>query len=292
MELIDFSDYPAGQINYGGSERKKSILVPNGDGTVSDYMLKFRKMTEFGPRNNHISEYLGSHIFAFLGIPAQKTYLGIYEGEPVVACKSFVGKDEQFVPFNEVGESTLDQDKDHYQYEYNDIMQMLADNSKLTDVEETILMFWEMFIVDALTGNFDRHGANWGFLKKNNAYRLAPMFDNGSCLFPTMTRDEDMREVIESAEETRKRVYTFPTSQIKLNGRKSSYYDVISSLQFPACNDALVSVADRMDPNGLFRLIDGIPGITDTHRAFYRHMISARYERIILEPLRQLGGGR
>ena len=138
--------------NYGGSERKESILVPNGDGTFSDYMLKFRKKTPFGARCNHVSEYVGSHIFELLGFNVQKTFLGTFEGEEVVACKSFVEAGEQFVPFNDVGESTLDQDKERYQYEYADIMQMLRDNSKLTDVSETIAMFWEMFIVDALIG--------------------------------------------------------------------------------------------------------------------------------------------
>ena len=59
-----------------------------------------------------------------------------------------------------MGESTLDEDKESYQYDYEDIMRMLRDNSKLTDVAETISMFWEMFIVDALLGNFDRHGMN------------------------------------------------------------------------------------------------------------------------------------
>ncbi|MFR7404828.1 MAG: HipA domain-containing protein [Coriobacteriaceae bacterium] len=56
--------------------------------------------------------------------------------------------------------------------------------TQLTDVAETISMFWEMFIVDALLGNFDRHGMNWGFIKRDNAYALAPVFDNRSCLFP------------------------------------------------------------------------------------------------------------
>ena len=36
------------------------------------------------------------------------------------------------------------------------------------NVDETIQAFWQLFIVDALLGNFDRHGANWGFLKKDN----------------------------------------------------------------------------------------------------------------------------
>ena len=39
-----------------------------------------------------------------------------------------------------------------------------------------------MFIVDALIANFDRHGSNWGFIKKYNKYRLSPILDNGSSL--------------------------------------------------------------------------------------------------------------
>ena len=27
-----------------------------------------------------------------------------------------------------------------------------------------------MYIIDALIGNFDRHGNNWGFIKSNNKY--------------------------------------------------------------------------------------------------------------------------
>ncbi len=57
---------------------------------------------------------------------------------------------------------------------------MLRENMKSTNVEETIDRFWDMFIVDALIGNFDRHGGNWGFIKKDNQYRIAPVYDNGS----------------------------------------------------------------------------------------------------------------
>ena len=282
MELIDFSLYERGWINYGGSERKESILVPNGDGTFSDYMLKFRKRTPFGMRYNHVSEYLGSHIFELLGFDAQKTFLGTFEGEDVVACKSFVGAGEQFVPFNDVGESTLDQDKERYQYEYADIMQMLRDNSKLVDVSGTIAMFWEMFVVDALLGNFDRHGANWGFVKRSGAYSLAPTFDNGSCLFPALVDEDEMERVMESEDETAKRVYGFPTSQIRLRGRKSSYYDVVSSLEFDECNRALREVMERMDLEAAHQLVRSVPNISDRRKEFYCHMLDARY-RVILE---------
>lgn len=31
MELIDFSIYPASDVQYGGSERKEAILVPTSE---------------------------------------------------------------------------------------------------------------------------------------------------------------------------------------------------------------------------------------------------------------------
>lgn len=113
---------------------------------------------------------------------------------------------------------------DFYQYDYEDIMQMLHDNSKLTNVKETISMFWRIYIMDALLGNFDRHGANWGFIKENNRYSLAPVFDNGSCLFPNLVDEVEMQQIMESEEETDKRIYKFPTSQVRLNGKMRVLY--------------------------------------------------------------------
>ena len=165
---IDFSNYPLSDTYYGGSEKKIGILINN-----DRFMLKFQKETPFGKRNNHISEYLGSHIFQLIGIPVQETFLGTYEGKNVVVMKNFLEPEDDLVAFNGVGESSLERDKELYQYTYEDITAMLRENMKSTNVEETIDRFWDMFIVDALIGNFDRHGGNWGFIKKDNQYRIA-----------------------------------------------------------------------------------------------------------------------
>lgn len=274
---MDFSNYEISNTYFGGSERKIGLIISD-----SEYMIKFQKKTEFGKRNNHISEYIGSHIFDILGFSVQETFLGTYKGEQVVACKNFVENGYQFVPFNDVGESTLDQDKENYQYSYSDIMNMLRDNSKLTDVQETIDAFWQLYVVDALLGNFDRHGSNWGFLKKANKYTLAPIFDNGSCLFPNLTDEDEMQNVINSEEETDKRIFKFPTSQIKLHNKKSSYYDVIHSLEFDECNKALVDVYDRISIEKINSFIDNdVKFIDDLQKKFYKHMITNRYEKII-----------
>ncbi len=276
MRAIDFSKYELSGKYYGGSERKLGIIIEG-----EDYMLKFQKQTAFGKRNNHISEFIASHIFELCGFTAHKTYLGFRDGEQVVACKDFNVSGKQFVPFNDVGESSLDQDKETYQYDYEDIMQMLRDNSKLTNVEETISMFWKIYIMDALLGNFDRHGANWGFIKENNRYTLAPVFDNGSSLFPNLIDEEEMEAVMLSQEETDKRIFRFPTSQIKLNGRKSSYYEVIYSLAFLECNEALVKIYERINMEQIKSLVKETPLVTDIQKRFYLHMIQARYEKII-----------
>lgn len=281
--IHDFSNYALSNKEYGGSEKKIGIYI---DG--KEYMLKFQKKTAFELRYNHISEYLGCKIYSMLGFKAQEVFLGTYKGESVVACKDFVVDNYQFVPFNDVGESSLETDKEKYQYSYEDIIELLKSNKKLTNVKETIDIFFDMYIVDALLGNFDRHGGNWGFLKKDNKYTLSPIFDNGSCLFPAMVDENMMNQIINNEEEINKRIYTFPTSQIKLNGEKSSYYEVINSLQFKECNDALIRIYKKLDLNKIDKLIDSIELISKTHKTFYKTIIHKRYEKIVFESYKKL----
>lgn len=276
MEFFDFTNCKLSKKFYGGSEKKIGIVF--GD---SLFMLKFQKKTPFGLRNNIISEYLGSHIYQMLGFTCHDTFLGIYKGENVVACKDFMTNGYQFVPFNDVGESTIEEDKEEYQYTYDDIIELLQANKKLTNVEKTVSSFFEMYIVDALIGNFDRHGANWGFLKKDNQYSLAPVFDNGSCLFPNLNDEDEMLKIINDEEQIDLRVYKFPTSQIKLNNNKSSYFEVISSLQFEEINKALIKIYPMINLEKIFDLIDDIDVISDIHKTFYKTMIKNRYEKII-----------
>lgn len=276
MKIYDYSNCQLSKKYYGGAEKKLGILI---DG--SPYMLKFQKRTPFGVRNNTISEYLGSHIYNLLGFYGQETFLGTYQGENVVACKDFTEGGYQFVPFNEVGESTIEEDKEKYQYSYEDIVHLLMCNKKLTNVDEAVSSFFEVYIVDALTGNFDRHGGNWGFLKKDNKYAMAPIFDNGSCLFPNMTDEDEMKAIIDDEELIDMRVYKFPTSQIKLHGQKSSYFEVISSLDFDRMNEALLKIYPRINLDEINALIDEIEIISDVHKAFYKTMLKNRYEKIL-----------
>ena len=281
--MKDYSRYPDGNRYYSGAERKKSILI-----NEKPYLVKFQKNSREGLRFNHISEYLGSHIFTLLGIETQETFLGTYKDEDVVVIQDFLGEDEVFVPFNGVGDSSLEQNKEKYQYSYEDIIKMLQDNVKLTDVEETIDLFWDMFIIDALIANFDRHGSNWGFIKKDNKYRLSPVFDNGSSLFPQLNTDEKIEAVLQNQEEIDRHIYKFPTSQVQYEGKKSSYYEIISSLAFEECNNALIRIVERIDFVKINKLIDSIENISEKRREFYKTILKQRYEKILFKSYHEL----
>ncbi|MBR4203480.1 MAG: HipA domain-containing protein [Candidatus Methanomethylophilaceae archaeon] len=280
---MDYSDYPLSSRYYSGSERKIGIVIDE-----EEWILKFQYKDELKYRFNHISEHIGSKVFNSIGIPAQITELGTYKGEEVVACRNFIPEGCMFVPFNDVGESTLERDRDAFQYSYEDVMAMLSANKKLTDQDSTIDLFWDMYIVDALLGNFDRHGSNWGFIKNNNEYTLAPIFDNGSCLYPQMIDEDMMLKIIESPDLTEDRVYRFPTSQIHIGSKKSSYHDVISSMRFDECNNALLRVFPRIDMDDIFKIVDSIGSISEIHKRFYKHMLRSRYELILKDTYRRL----
>lgn len=282
--MTDYSAYP---INTGvflaGAEQKCELII---DGFR--YIMKYQKNSEIGLTYNHVSEYLGSHVFALLGIPVQETFLGTYQDRNVVLMKHFCGPGERLVPFNDIGESTLEQDKELYQYSYRDIEQMLRDNTKSTNITETIHRFWDMFIVDALNGNFDRHGGNWGFIRKESRYRIAPVYDNGSCMYPRLNTDTALTDILQDTDEINRRIYTFPTSHIKLDGRKSSYYDIIHSLRFAECNAALMRIVPRIDLMQIHALIDTIEDISDTRKRFYKTMYEERYRKILLTAYEKL----
>ena len=281
--MRDYSKYEKTPVMFSGAEKKFEIII---DG--HRYIVKFQKNSEVGLTYNYVSEYLGSHIFQSIGIPVQETFLGTYDGKNVVVMKNFLEPEDALVAFNGVGESSLERDKELYQYTYEDITAMLTENMKSTNVTETIERFWDMFIVDALIGNFDRHGGNWGFIKRDNKYRIAPVYDNGSSLYPKLNADEKIAEVLASQEEIDKRIYQFPTSHIKVKNRKSSYFEVISSLQFEACNEALKRIVPRIDLERIYRIIDEIEEISELRKQFYKIMLQQRYEKILMYSYRML----
>ena len=144
--------------------------------------------------------------------------------------------------------------------------------------------FWNVFVADALLGNFDRHNGNWGFLydSKNQKREIAPIYDCGSCLLP-QADDKIMMDALNNDEAMNMRIYQFPTSAIKLYGKKINYYDFLSSGEYEDCNRAVKRICERVDMDKIRTFIDEVPYISDLQKEFYKEYILARYN-IILRP--------
>ena len=283
--MLDFTTLPRRNKSYAGANGSKIAVVYEGD----LYMLKFpgaaRLNRDLSYANGCISEYLGSHVFELAGIPAQKTLLGTYtlngKEKIVVACKDFTATGLVLQDFTSMKNTVLDSDSNGTGTELNDITEAI-ETQTMIDPAVLTRHFWDMFIVDALIGNWDRHNGNWGFLYNTitDEVRLAPIFDCGSCLFP-QADESIMRAVLDDPAEKELRIFERPLSAIRQDGQKINYFDFISSLKHPACNAALKRIAPKLRQQDLRELVDGTPFISDLQKEFYRTMLFERKERIL-----------
>ena len=283
--MIDFTNLPKKNKTYAGANGSKISVLYNGE----QYMLKFpaiaRKNQELSYTNSCISEYLGCQIFKNIGIPVQETLLGTYtkngKEKIVVACKDFTSVGVILQDFASLKNTIIDSEHNGYGTELDDILQTL-DEQMVIEPYYLKKRFWDMFIVDALIGNWDRHNGNWGFLYnvENDTMELAPVYDCGSCLYPQA--DENIMEAtLNDPKERDLRIFSIPLSGIRLNGQKIKYFDFLSSLEYEDCNEALRRITPQIDMKAICDIIDSTPYITDLQKRFYKTMLSERKKKIL-----------
>ena len=283
--MIDFTNLPVRNKTYAGANGSKISVLYNNE----LYMLKFPAVPainkEMSYANGCISEYLGCHIFENIGIPVQKTMLGTYtkngKQKIVVACKDFTAGGLVLQDFASLKNTIIDSAHNGYGTELSDIVKTLEEQTAI-DPKLLTDWFWDMFIVDALIGNWDRHNGNWGFLynPETDKISLAPIYDCGSCLFP-QADDEIMRKTLDDPAELEIRIFERPLSGIKTNGQKIQYFKFISSLENKDCNKALKRILPRIDMNKIDTIVDKTPFISDLQREFYKTLLRERKERIL-----------
>lgn len=253
-------------------------------------MLKFppsaaAKPTELSYTNSCISEHIASSIFNLLGINAQETLLGTFDlnskTKIVCACKDFTMKNKRLYDFCSIKNTILDSDTNGSGTELFDILDTIEKQQYVSPIK-LLDHFWNVFVVDALLGNFDRHNGNWGFLydEVQEQAEIAPVYDCGSCLLPQA--DENvMARVFADENELNARIYQFPTSAIKQNGKKINYYDFLQKADDKACNAAVKRIVPRINFQQIDVLIDSLPYITELQKNFYKQYIQARYQKIL-----------
>ena len=290
--MIDFTDLPRRKKTYTGANGSKIAVMYNDE----LYMLKFpvppSRNKEISYTNGCASEYLGSHIFEIIGIPVQETLLGTFmkngKEKVVVACKDFTTDDTVLQDFASLKNTIIDSEHNGYGTELSDIITAIEEQ-QIIDPIKLKKHFWNVFIVDALIGNWDRHNGNWGFLynRRTDEITLAPIFDCGSCLYPQA--DETIMEAtLNDPAERDFRIFQIPLSGIKIDGKKINYFDFISSLKSKDCNAALKRIAPKINMKKIYELIDETPFITELQKKFYKTMLAERKEKILDKSLQLL----
>lgn len=277
--MIDFTNAVEEFNNYKGSEKKKTLIYNN-----KKYLVKFpdpirEKNKNISYINNAFSEYIGSHIFEMSNFETQNTLLGIYnyngKEKIVCACEDFTDDTNILYEFENLALSTNPDKK--IETELNDIMEVIEE-SNLLDSSKTKEMFWNMFVIDSLIGNTDRHNGNWGFLvnKSTGKIKFSPIYDCGSCLNPIIEDDE----ILKMNETEIKNLALNCYSCIKEDGKKINYMSYIKSLKNAECTNAVKRLIPNIDINKIIEFIDNISCISNIRKNFYKKILMIRYDII------------
>lgn len=286
--MIDFTECKEEINQYKGSEKKKTLIYDN-----KRYLVKFpdplrQKNKNLSYINNAFSEYIGSKIFEITGFETQKTLLGYYDinevKKIVCACEDFTTFDKNLYEFENLANSTMLDKK--VETEISDIMKIILESGNLISAVDTIKKFWEMFIIDSLIGNTDRHNGNWGFLKNNETGEItfAPIYDCGSCLNPLLD-DEEIKNITEVE---LKNLALNCYSCLKENGKKINYAQFIDSAQRIECNNAIINIVPKINMQEIKNMIEDIPCISNCRKQFYINILMQRYENILYPKYRKI----
>ena len=277
--MIDFNSAVEVFNNYKGSEKKKTLIY-----NKKRYLVKFpdpiiRENTNLSFKNNAFSEYVGSNVFQMSRLNTQNTILGkyTYNGKEkiVCACEDFTDDDNILYEFESLALSTNPDKK--IETELIDIMEVIEE-SKMINSKETKDKFWDMFVIDSIIGNTDRHNGNWGFIlnKKTNQVTFAPIYDCGSCLNP-IYEDSQIENL---TEQELKNLAINCYSCIKVNGKKINYMSYINQMKDEMCNEAIKRVFEDIKIDKIFEFIDEIDAISIVRKEFYKRLIEYRYDII------------
>ncbi len=281
--MIDFTEATEELNNYKGSEKKKTLIYNN-----KRYLVKFpdpirEKNKNISYINNAFSEYIGSNVFKISGFKVQNTILGtyVYNGKEkiVCACEDFTDGNHILYEFENLALSVNPDKK--IEEELSDIMGVIEEIENLTKlniiVQDNIKeKFWDMFIIDSLIGNTDRHNGNWGFLvnARSSKAEFSPIYDCGSCLNSKLADEE----IDEFNDVEIKNLAINCHSCIKENGEKINYMPYIKSLKNEDCNNALLRNFTKINLEKINEFINNISCISISRKEFYKKIISIRYK--------------
>ena len=285
---------------YGGhSGSKKGILI-NGE----KWLLKYPKSTKsmdvegLSYTTTPLSEYLGSHIYASIGIPTHETILGIANDKLVVACKDFLSNTEEIIDFNAIrnnyNELTEEYLENRHSSKFNrtddleDIIYIMNNNYYFKQIPALKDLFWDMFIIDAFISNNDRNEANWGLIhdKETGALKLSFVYDNGAAFYGK-SNDEKLDGILKDNFKFKQIAYDSCVSAFSINDKIINPLKYIESMQNEDCNKALLRILPKIDMLKIKQIFNEIPAsyqnisvFSDIKKEVYYKVLEYKLENV------------
>ena len=281
--MIDFSKCIRTFNKFAGSEKKAAIIY-----NENVYMIKFPDppralKADFSYKNNQFSEYVGSHIFDICGFNTQKTELSFINDEKgkrkvVVACKDFTQDGSILYEFSKFGDAFVDSEND-LTTTIEHVYKIIECNTLLLEKQYYIDSFWNMFVIDCLIGNGDRHLNNFGVLVKGSDVKFAPIYDCGSSLGALFT-DERMEQLLTNESEFKSKEYN-STSCYSYEGKRVFYHMLFADPPQDLKN-AILQITPKINMNAITSFIESIDCVSAVRKKYMIQSITIRYEKIIL----------
>lgn len=298
MDFLVFNNHIKEELfnEYGGSEKKRTVVLDDGE----KYLLKFPDPIREVSRqvsyiNNAISEYIGCHIFESVGIPVQKTILGIFtteEGKEKVACacQDICKQTPAHFPLERLFEAEkleLRAIEGKKGLSFEAIKTILTGmrflkQAKTFDSDKAYEEYCDRFIIDAFIGNTDRHNGNWGFLLSDTALTLAPVYDCGSSLSPLLSDEELTYQVILNESQNAQSIIC------DADGTRIHYRDYLLSGENKDIDAAVLRMIPRINIPRIAESIHRIPYISEKRKAFYQALLTERYEKVLIPTLNRI----
>lgn len=286
--MINFSNALEIPGTYGGSELKKAIVY-----NEQAYMMKFpdpirQKKIQLSYMNNQFSEHIGCEIFRSCGMTTQETLLGTYQtnlGEKiVVACKDFTKDGDELIEFRAfVNAHVIDGYKRELSIE--SVYAVVENSDLITDKATIIEKFWDMFVIDALIGNTDRHFDNWGLIKKDGQLEFAPIYDCGSSLSALLSDEE---KEINLGDEVRFKNQEYNVSSTYKMDKKRVFYHEIFTNPTEDLKAAIERMVPCIDMIKVEDIIETTPYMSSLNKEYLLKSIRLRYDTILVRAYKAL----
>ncbi len=308
IEMIDFTscELSPRNLEYGGRAGEKKGILYKG----SFWFLKFPKNTQGMDKvkglsyvTSPLSEFIGSNIYRILGYDVHETLLGVcFDGKRnkvVCACKDFIedDKNELLIPYTALRNDTnpelmnrRDDESSLSASNINEIVFQLDHNSVLKNIENAKERFWDVVLIDMLINNNDRNEDNWGVIKdkKNNSYRLSPIYDCGNCFYGK-TSEERIAEIISDERKLISSALNGVTAYEDDDEKRIRNEDIVE-LENPGLKHSLKKIAKLVDSkmDEIIGFINSIPTsfgdvevMTPLRKEYYLKTFALRLETFL-----------